>query len=125
MRHISVRVTLAMVALVAALYLPTQRAGAAETFDLEKAITGAKTPADHEAIASHASHYDREVASAKANAEEHRKLAEAYRNVSRGKAPMEGHCVRLAQNYESVAAEKAALAEAHRQMAREAAQKKP
>jgi hypothetical protein len=37
---------------------------------------------------------------------------------------MEGHCVRLVQNYESVAAENGALAEAHREMAREAAEKK-
>jgi hypothetical protein len=124
MRRIAVRVTLAMLAFVAALYLPTQRAGAAEAekFDLEKAITGAKTPADHEAIASY---YDREVATAKAKAEEHRKLAEAYKNIGRGRAPMGGHCLRLAQNYESVVAENAALAEVHREMARKAAQKKP
>lgn len=71
-RSITVRVILAMLALVAALHLPTQRAGAQAKFDLEKAITGAKTPADHEAIASH---YDREGATAKAKAEEHRQMA--------------------------------------------------
>jgi hypothetical protein len=72
----TVRVTLAMFALIATLYLPTQRVGVAEaeTFDLEKAVTGAKTPADHEAIASH---YDGEVSTATAKAEEHRKLAQA------------------------------------------------
>jgi hypothetical protein len=55
MRGIPVGVTLAILALVAALYLPTQRIDAqqAEKFDLEKAIAGAKTPADHEAIASY------------------------------------------------------------------------
>jgi hypothetical protein len=37
---------------------------------------------------------------------------------------MEGHCQRLAQNYENVATENAALAAAHRQMAREATEKK-
>jgi hypothetical protein len=36
---------------------------------------------------------------------------------------MENHCRQLAQTYESVAADNATLAEAHRQMAREAAQK--
>lgn len=124
MRRITVRVTLAMLALVTALHLSTQRTGAGESkqFDVEQAITGAKTPADHEAIASH---YDREVARAKAKAEEHRKLAEAYKNIGRGRAPMEGHCLRLAQNYESVVAENAALAEVHREMAPRAAQKKP
>lgn len=123
MRGMTVRVTLAMLALVAALHLPTQRADAQEKFDLEKAVTGAKTPADHEAIASY---YDRERATAKAKAEEHRKLAEAYRNIAgKGQFQMEGHCLRLAQNYEGIIAENATLAEAHRQMAREAAQKKP
>lgn len=124
MRGITVYVTLAMLALVAALHLPTQCAGAEEAakVDIEKAVTGAKTPADHEAIASY---YDREGTTAKAKAEEHRKLAEAYRNIGRGRAPMEDHCRRLVQNYESVVTENAALAEAHRQMAQEAAQKKP
>jgi hypothetical protein len=123
MRRITMPVTLAMLALVAAVYLSTQRAGAeeAEKFDIEKAFTGAKTPAEHELIASH---YEREVATAKARAEEHRKRVEAYRKIGRGRSPMEGHCQQLAQNDESVAAENAALAEAHREMAREAAQKK-
>jgi hypothetical protein len=112
---------------VAALYLPTQRVGAQQTekFDLEKAITGAKTPADHEAIVSY---YEKESATAKDKATEHRKLAETYRTLAvsgRGiQFPMENHCRQLAQTYESVAADNATLAEAHRQMAREAAQKK-
>jgi hypothetical protein len=127
MRGIPVGITLAILALVAALCLPTQRVGAqqAEKFDLEKAIAGAKTPADHEAIASY---YDKESATAKNKATEHRKLAETYRTLAvsgRGvQFPMENHCRQLAQNYESVAADNATLAEAHRQMAREAAQKK-
>jgi len=134
MRGITVRVMLAILALVAVLHLPTQRAGVAEAekFDVEKAVTGAKTPADHEAIASH---YDREVATAQARAEKHRKLAEAYRNITgkgqfynitgKGRFQMEDHCRQLVQHYERVVAANAALAEAHRQMAREAAQKKP
>jgi hypothetical protein len=116
-----------MVALVAVLYLPTQYSGAQEAakFDLEKAITGAKTPADHEAIASY---YDREAATAKAKAEEHRRLAETYRTLAvsgRGQLqPMGMHCQQLAEIYESAAADNAALAMAHRQMAQEATQKK-
>ena len=122
MRSITVRVALAMLALAIALHLPTQRAGAAEAekFDLEKAVTGATTPADHEAIAAH---YDKEVTTAQAQAEEHRKVAEAYRSIGLGRFPMEDHCWRLVQHYESLVAENAALAEAHRQMAREAAQR--
>jgi hypothetical protein len=126
MRGITVGVTLAIVALVAALYLPTQHVGAqqAEKFDLEKAIAGAKTPADHEAIAAY---YDKESATAKDKVTEHRKLAQTYRTLAvsgrGGLHPMENHCQQLAQTYESAAADNAALAEAHRQMAREAAQK--
>jgi hypothetical protein len=50
----TVRVTLVILALVAVLSLTTQYGWAQEAakFDLEKAITGARTPADHEAIAS-------------------------------------------------------------------------
>jgi hypothetical protein len=117
-------VTLAVLALVATLYLPTQRVGVAEaqTFNLEKAVTEAKTPADHEAIASY---YDKEAATAKAKAAEHHKLMEAYRNLAgKGQFRMEEHCQRLAQSYESIAADDTALATAHRQMAQEAAQKK-
>ena len=95
MRGLTVRVTLAVLALVATLYLPTQRVGvaAAQTFNLEKAVTEAKTPADHEAIASY---YDKEAATAKDKAAEHRRLAENYRTLSvsgRGQLPpTENHC---------------------------------
>lgn len=122
MRGIIVRVILAMLALVAVLHLPTQYVGAQEKFELEKAVAGAKTPADHEAIASY---YDKEGTAAKAKAAEHHKLMQAYRNIAgKGQFAMEGHCQRLAQNYESIATENTALATAHRQMAQEAAQKK-
>ena len=120
-------VTLAMLALVAVFYLSTQRAGAqqAEKFDLEKAITGAKTPADYEAIASY---YDREAATAKDKAAEHRRLAETYRTLAAsGRAPLQPmglHCQQLAQIYENAAADNAALAAGNRQMAKEAAQQK-
>src|SRR5215510_2647030 len=98
MRGITVGVTLAIMAFVIALYLPTQHVGAqtAEKFDLEKAITGAKTSADHEAIASY---YEREAATAKNKAAEHRKLAETYRTLAlsgRGLLePMGLHCQNL------------------------------
>src|SRR5215510_8485783 len=113
MRRITVGVTLAIVALVAVLYMPTQHVGAqqAQKFDLEKAITEAKTSADHEAIASY---YDREAATAKDKAAEHHRLAEKYRTLSatprgQGFQPMVNHCHQLAQNYESAAAENEAL----------------
>jgi hypothetical protein len=82
MRGLTVRVTLAVLALVAALYLSTQRVGVAEaqTFNLEKAVTEAKTPAEHEAIASY---YEKEAATAKDKAAEHHRLAEIYRRRRR------------------------------------------
>jgi hypothetical protein len=125
MRGRTVYLALAMLALVAALYLPAQWVGAqqVEKFDLEKAIAGAKTRADHEAIASY---YEKEGAAAKAKAAEHRRLAETYRTLSvspRSQVPsMENHCRQLAQTYESAAADNAALAQAHRQMAQGATQ---
>ena len=127
MRGLTVRVTLAVLALVAALYLSTQRVGVAEaqTFNLEKAVTEAKTPAEHEALASY---YEKETATAKDKAAEHRRLAEIYRTqAASGRAPLQPmgmHCQQLAQIYESAAADDDALAAAHRQMAQEAAQKK-
>jgi hypothetical protein len=82
---------LVVVGLVAALLLPTPHTGVAEAqqFDLEKAVTGATTPADHEVIASY---YDREATTVQAKATEHRKLAEAYRNIGLGRFPTEDHC---------------------------------
>jgi hypothetical protein len=127
MRRITVGVTLGMVALVVALYVPTKHVGAqpAAKFDLEKAITEAKTAADHEAIASY---YEREAATAKDKAAEHHRLAETYRSMAAtGRAPLQPmglHCEQLVRTYESEATENAALATAHRQMAREAVQKK-
>ncbi len=128
MRGRTVRMTLVMVALVAALSLSTQCAGVAEAqqFDLEKAVTGAKTPADHEAIACY---YDRARATAQAKAAEYRKLAETYRTLSVSSRvqfpPMENHYRQLAQHYENRAADNAARATAHRQMARAATPQKP
>ena len=128
MRRLTVGVTMAIVALVAVFYLSTQLVGAqpAEKFNLEKAIAGAKTAADHEAIAAY---YDREAAAAKDKATEHRKLVEAYHRLAatprgQGFQSMGNHCQQLAKNYESVATENTALATAHRKMAQAAAQKK-
>jgi hypothetical protein len=118
----SLRVTLAMVALVTAWHLPTQGAGAQEQFDLGTAMMGAKTPADHERIATS---YDKESAEAKAKAAEHQKLMKAYANLAgQDHFRMEDHCQKLAQSFESIATAHTSLAGAHRQMAREAPQQK-
>jgi hypothetical protein len=119
---------LVMGVLVTALPLSTPCGGAAaaEPFNIEKAVTGATTPADHEAIATY---YDREATTAKAKAAENRRLAETYRTLSVSSRvqvpPMENHYRQLAQHYTNRAAENAARAAAHRQMAQEATPKKP
>ena len=128
MRRRTVRVMLVMVALVTVLPLSTQFGGAASTelFNIKKAVTGATTPADHAAIASY---YDREATTAKAKAAENRRLAETYRTLSVSSRvqvpPMENYYRQLAQHYATMAADNAARAAAHRQMAQEATQKKP
>ena len=81
MRRRIIRVTLALGMLVTALHLAPQQARAEEAtpFNLEKAITEAKTPAQHETIASY---YDRAAATAHAKAAEARKLAATYRDLA-------------------------------------------
>ena len=81
MRGNFMRVTLALGLLVTAFHLAPQlaRAEDATTFNLEKAMTEAKTPAQHEAIASY---YDRAAATAHAKAAEARTLAATYRDLA-------------------------------------------
>lgn len=124
MRGLTRRAMLMSLTLMAFLVLFGSYAGMADSakFDIEKAIAGAKTPADHEAIASY---YEKEGAMAQAKAEEHRRMGGAYRNLAgKGQFQMEEHCHRLVQSYESVATATAALAMTHRQMAQEALPKK-
>ena len=69
MRGNYMRVTLALGLLVTALHLAPQPARAEEAtpFNLEQVMTEAKTPAQHEAMASY---YDRAAATARAKAAE-------------------------------------------------------
>lgn len=101
------------------LALPLVAAGA----ELDEMISSAQSAADHEAIAAH---YDREAAEARTRAEEHRKMAAAYKSVSKKggavvvkRAPAE-HCQKLAKRSEADAAAYEALAGAHREAAKQA-----
>src|SRR2546430_14424181 len=99
MRGKIMRVTLALGLLMTALHLAPQYARAEEAmqFNLEKAMTEAKTSAQHETMASY---YDRAAITAKAQAEESRKMAEAYRNLAgKGQVRIEGHYRQLVQDY--------------------------
>ena len=118
MRGSIMRVTLALCMLVTALYLALQPARAEEvtSFDLVKAMRDAKTPVEHEAIASY---YGQAAATASTQAAEYRKIAEAYRNpAGRGQIRfgMESRYLQLEQYYQSLATYYTARAEAQRRL---------
>jgi hypothetical protein len=87
---------------------------------LKEMIAGAKTAADHKAIADY---YYAEAAKARAKAAEHDEMAGWYRKAGEGvkKTPHApgtiDHCERLVTNYKSTAADLTALAKEHEAMA--------
>lgn len=84
--------------------------------DLQQQIETATTRADHEALALS---FDREAATARDKAAEHRKMAKAYVGARSG-ASMQAHCNAIVRDYESVAKEFEGLAADHRQIATQA-----
>jgi hypothetical protein len=117
--------TLALGLLVTTFHLAPQpaRAEEATTFNLEKAMTEAKTPTQHEAMASY---YDRAAATARAKAAEVRTLAATYRALAmtgRSAFQIGDHYRQLGPYYERLAVDYAARDEAHRQLAQAVAQK--
>jgi hypothetical protein len=87
--------------------------------DMEKMIGAAKTPADHEQLAAQ---YDQEAKAARAKADVHRKMAEAYRKEGGAivsKLHFDQHCDALVRSYSSAAQSYEALAKGERQMAKE------
>jgi hypothetical protein len=103
--------------LVGLLGLPV-RAGA-EALEIEKMIATAKSAADHEAIAAH---YEREASDARAKAEQHKTMEGEYRNAGgpAAKERLPDHCARLVKEYQAQAKTYAAMAQAHRDLARTA-----
>jgi len=82
-------------------------------------ITAAKTSADHEKLAAH---YEQEAKAARAKAEEHRKMADAYRKAGGAlieKLHFVQHCDALVKSYTATADEFEALAKAEREAAKE------
>jgi hypothetical protein len=107
------------VGLAALLALAIVHASAAEDRSMEKQIAAAKTAADHEVIAAL---YDKEAKEAQAKADDHDKMSAAYKKVGGAvieKLQLDQHCDKLAKNFRKAAKEAKALAEAHRQMAKE------
>jgi len=88
--------------------------------DLVQRIETARTPADHEALASY---YDREASAARASAAAHRKMAASYQGMvagGRGGASMPAHCNAIVRSQEAIATEYEGMAVAHRQMGQQA-----
>src|SRR5262245_35418406 len=87
---------------------------------LKEMIAGAKTAADHKAIADY---YHAEAAKERAEAVEHEQMASWYRTAGEGtkKIPYApgtiDHCERLVKNYQETADHLAALAKEHEAMA--------
>lgn len=111
-----------MFLLLAAATLPTTQAiaqPAAVTDDsLDQAITNAKSPADHEAIAAY---YEQEATETKKKADLHRRAAESYRKMNIAKpVGMANMCDGVAAMWDKLAADYAKLAKDHQEMARKA-----
>jgi hypothetical protein len=119
------RTTMVALAVVAAaLCLPAGRTSAQPAKTMDAMITGAKTAADHEALAAQ---YDKDAADAKAKAAEHRNMGEAYKGqpaVTGGKAAgasaMPQHCASLAKSYDEQAQMYTAMAAGERELAKAA-----
>ena len=65
----------------AGILAPASTISAGEDVDLDKMISSAKTPADHEAIAKE---YEHQAAAAKAEAAMHVEMGETYKKVGGG-----------------------------------------
>ncbi len=90
----------------------------AQEHDINEMIANAKSPADHEAIATY---YDKAAAEAEAQAQQHKKMADTYSKYRPDYKPLPSHCRAEAKHYEGIATENRALATAHRKMAQEKA----
>lgn len=87
---------------------------------IQQQIEAARTPADHEALASY---YVKEAASARAGADNHRRMGRAYQLApagNRGAGSMPAHCNATAASYQEIASRFDAMAAEHRQMAGQA-----
>jgi hypothetical protein len=107
------------VSLMAGLVLTPAALFADETKSLEELVVEmADTPAEHAAVAAH---FREKAAHARAAAERHKSMARAYGGGKLNtRIEMRGHCERLAQQNEAMAAEYEALAKLHDGLAKPA-----
>jgi hypothetical protein len=85
--------------------------------NLNQMIAKAKTPADHEAVASY---YDKQAADYVAKAKLHLSVAKTYEKFRMKPPDMANHCRELARYFQRIADQYKALATEHRAMARKA-----
>lgn len=107
---------IAMLTLVMVMSGTSVMAGSPVPANSIRAITTAKTRADHEGLAAY---YDTEAARAEAKAKEHEGMGAAYQQGT-AKAPWRtaaNHCDLLEDLYRKVAKENGALAKLHRDLA--------
>ena len=98
--------------------LSSIRAFAKQHMAMPDMITSAKTSADHEKLAAH---YEQEAKAARAKAEEHKKMADAYRKAGGPlieKLHFDQHCDALVKSYTATADEFEALAKAEHEAAK-------
>ena len=108
-----------LAALAASVFAPAFRAVAKDHMDMMQMAMQAKTPADHEKLATR---YDQEAAEARGKSEMHKKMAEDIRKTGGAlfsKTHYDEHCDGLATHYSKIAEEYAALAKAERDMSKE------
>ena len=109
-----------VLALITSFGLPKMSAFAKHRMGMADMIGAAKTSADHEKLAAH---YEQEAKAARAKAEEHKMMADAYR---KGGGPLieklhfDQHCDALSKSYTSTADDFEALAKAEHEAAKQA-----
>jgi hypothetical protein len=95
----------------------TRLSSAQEGKSIEQMIAGAKTPADHEAIATY---YEKEAQAAHKKHAEHQGMSDSYATIPvlRIKTDTVAHCKTIAKRYADIAKEYEDLATLHRGMAK-------
>jgi len=119
MRRIRLILGAIFFALLTSFSLSTISAFAKHRMGMPDMITGAKTPADHEKLAAE---YEQEAKVARAKAQEHKMMADAYRKAGGPlieKLHFDQHCDSLSKSYATMADEFDALAKAEHEAAKE------
>jgi hypothetical protein len=110
-------VGVAVLTLIGFAFLPFGSVAAGKNGDhMGQAITEAKTPADHDALAAF---YEKEAQAARQKQAEHQQMSDAYATIPvlKTKTGAVAHCTAIAKKYEEIAKENEALAQMHKELA--------